>query len=586
MVKYYSGAKTQNKNTVLNNIDTDNQDKRSVLNNINNFFINQCPTIQTNIVHETPSPIVESSLFLNPTNHHEVYNTIMSLKNTKAVGSDEIPVKLLKHVAEEISHPLTHIINLTLNTGIFPEILKSAQVKAVYKKGKKHIISNYRAIALLSNASKIFEKIIYNRFINFLENHQVLSDTQNGFRKRKSTTRAAYQALCKILDSMNDKLHTVAISIDLTKAFDSVEHDILIRKIENYGIRGTPLQLIKSYLSDRSQCVTEIDENNDILKSNPVTILRGVPQGSILGPLLYILYTNDLPLIVDNVVQYADDTTLIISEENEGDLDNKIFNAIGKLEQYFTPLNLKLNPEKTQVIKFSNRILNNPAVFTNGNTTLTSVKNTSFLGIKIDTRLDWKYHIECLSTNMAKYCYALKVISQNINSETAFVAYHAYIQSRIRYGIIFWGNSSNIDRVFILQKRCLRNILNMKQTDSCRPIFIERGILTITSQYILEAVIFVSENRTLFNDCDRTHPYDTRNKHELIVPNIPNYSYIQKNVHSCLIKIFNKLPNEIKTLPVKKLKLQLKNILINKAYYVIEEYLNDGDIKCSNLILN
>lgn len=323
-----------------------------------------------------------------------------------------------------------------------------------------------------------------------------------------------------------------------------------------------------------------MDENNEILKSDSVLIQRGVPQGSILGPLLYILYTNDLPLVIDDIVQYADDTSLIIGEENERNLENKIFNAIDILEQYFTPLNLKLNTDKTQVIKFSNRISNNDTIFTNGITSLTPVKNTSFLGIKIDSRLDWKYHIEYLSSNMAKYCYALKIISQNINIQTAFVAYHAYIQSRIRYGIIFWGNSSDINKIFILQKRCIRNILNMKQTDSCRQIFIERRILTLIGQYILEAVIFVLENKSLFKDCDRVHPHNTRNKHELIVPNIPNFSYVQKNVQFSIIKIYNRLPNEIIILPDRKLKLQLKKILINKAYYTVDEYFNDSDIKC------
>ena len=218
-----------------------------------------------------------------------------------------------------------------------------------------------------------------------------------------------------------------------------------------------------------------------------------------------------------------------------------MFNSIETLEQYFTPHNLKLNADKTQIIKFSNKKSNSDNVYTNGVISLQSVNNTSFLEIKIDSRLDWKYHIEYLTTNMARYCYALKIISQNINCEIALIAYHAYIQSRIRYGIIFWGNSTDVNKVFILQKRCIRNILNMKSTDSCRQVFVTKGILTITSQYILEAVIFVSENKYLFDDCDKTHPHNTRNKHDLVTPNIPNFTYIQKNVQFSLIKIYNKL---------------------------------------------
>ena len=156
---------------------------------------------------------------------------------------------------------------------MFPEIMKTASIKAIYKKGEKNVINNYRAVALLSNISKIFEKIIYNRLIHFLEKHQVISDTQNGFRKNKSTIRAAYQSLCKIL--------TLTQTVAISKAFDSVEHDILVTKLENYGIRGIPKKLIASYLRNRSQCVIEKDENNTLVKSDPMTIQRGIPQGSI-----------------------------------------------------------------------------------------------------------------------------------------------------------------------------------------------------------------------------------------------------------------------------------------------------------------
>ena len=155
-----------------------------------------------------------------------------------------------------------------MQTGIFPEKLKIANVKAVYKKkGDKSVINNYRPIALLSNISKIFEKIIYSRLINYLESQNLLSNTQNGFRKNKSTIRACYQALCEVINSLNNKEHTVVIGLDLSKAFDCVDHNILIRKLEKYGIGGIALKLLVSYLSNRLQCIVELDSNGELYKN-------------------------------------------------------------------------------------------------------------------------------------------------------------------------------------------------------------------------------------------------------------------------------------------------------------------------------
>lgn len=411
--------------------------------------------------------------------------------------------------------------------------------------------------------------------MNYLENHAILNNTQNGFRKNKSTIRACYQTLCEIIHSLNNKEHTVAIGLDLSKAFDSVDHDVLIEKLEKYGIRGNTLQLLTSYLRNRMQCVVETDSNGELLKSESQTIKRGVPQGSVLGPLMYIIYTNDLPTVLDEyTVQYADDCSIIISTPDQIVLEPKVFSALDILEKYYTPLNLRLNKDKTQSIAFSNSKSSGEKTFTNGTITLNTVSQISFLGITIDSRLDWKSHTDQLAKNVAKYCYLLKVLSQNINVEAAYIAYHAYVESRIRYGIIFWGGTNHIYKIFVLQKKCLRNILNIKQTVSCKPLFREQQILTLISQYIYEAVIFIVKNMSLFADYDRFHLYDTRNKNDLL--NIKaNFTYVQRNIPFSIIKIYNKLPEIYKNQPLKKLKENLRATLLEKAYYTLDEYFDD-----------
>ena len=283
----------------------------------------------------------------------------MSLKNTNSVGEDEIPVKLLKVVASEITPPLVHIINLTLDTGYFPDKLKVAEIIALYKKGDKDLISNYRPITLLSNISKIFEKIIYSRLIYFFDRFNVISTSQNGFRKNKSRTTAIYHALCKIINSQNERQPTFLMCLDLSKAFDSVDHSILLNKLEYYGVRGVSLQLIGSYLRNRVQRVVERDKNGEILKSEIIAAKRSVPQGSVLGPLLYLIYTNNLACTIDeDVIQFADDTSLIFSDPSTVNLNTNIFSTLETLENWFAANNLLLNTNKTQLIKFNYSLQN------------------------------------------------------------------------------------------------------------------------------------------------------------------------------------------------------------------------------------
>lgn len=375
------------------------------------------------------------------------------------------------------------------------------------------------------------------------------------------------------------KNSTMAVCLDLSKAFDSVDHDILNKKIQSYGIRGVALELIKSYLLNRKQCVIETDNTGVLIKSDIVLIERGVPQGSILGPLLYVLYTNDLPSMVDvKTIMYADDTSLIIGNTNVENLIQTVTAALDSLEGYFCKNSLKLNKEKTQIINFTYQKDNNEVILTSGNDIIRSVNSTSFLGVKIDSRLNWKTHIDHVSQKVAKYCYALKVIAQNIDIPTAFMAYYAYVQSQIKYGIVFWGNSSEAVRIFVLQKRCIRNILNMKQTETCKQMFIEKRILTLASLYIFEVIIFIKQNINLFVNFNLSHLYSTRNKNNLVNENIIKYSYIQKNVPYSLLGIYNKLPISIKNLSNKDIKIKLNQILIEKAYYTIDEFLEDNII--------
>lgn len=270
---------------------------------------------------------------------------------------------------------------------------------------------------------------------------------------------------------------------------------------------------------------------------------------------------------------YADDTSLIFCEQNTASSKLSISQAMHSLDTWFSANNLLLNVEKTQIVNF-NYHPSDVFKLDFKNNQIRSTNSISFLGVHIDQRLDWKVHIDALVQSMARYCYAMKIIADNVGQREALITYHAYVHARMKYGIIIWGNSVEIKRILIMQKRCLRNIFKIKQRDSCKEVFITNKILTIICLYIYEVVVFILENRSLFNS--HSHFYNTRNKENIKSDKI-NYAYIQKNVQFTSMKIWNKIPVVLRNLPKEQLKKKLKLYLQNKAYYTLGDFLNDTD---------
>lgn len=558
-----------------------NQSEKDTLNDFNKNFINiSSLNPQNNNYEGDYIKICNKSIFLEPVLEQEVFKYIMNLKNKRSVGPDNIPVKILKESGHIITKPLTHIINQMLSTGIYPEELKEAWVKAVYKKGDQKDKENYRPISLLSNVNKIIEKILFDKFTNFFEKNSLLVQEQCGFRKGKSTIHAIYKALQSAIKSVNEKNFTVAICLDLTKAFDRVDHSILIRKLEKYGIRGICLKLMKSYLSERKQRVIEINKDGETIISDPMIIKQGVPQGSILGPLLYIIYTNEIVNLAENeAVMYADDISLICKAQDREVCKSGINRDLEEINKWLLQNHLLLNVEKTKMMVFRE---NNDQSFeiSTQNTKIKTVENISFLGIIIDQNLNWKAHIDLLAANISKYCYALRVIGNTIGVDAAMSAFHGYVQSQIGYGVIFWARSTEADRIFKLQKRCLRIIFSMKQNESCKNVFIENSILTLYGRYIYECIIFIMKNYDDFKKYELKHIYNTRNKNILIQEKTDS-TYIQKNASYSLFEIWNKLPDSFKSIinfrNIQSQKFKLKKFLLKKCYYKLDAFLQEKD---------
>ena len=292
-----------------------------------------------------------SSAYLHPVTASEVNCIMLSLKKTTA-KINEIPIWLLKRLSAVLSEPLAKLINSSISSGIFPECLKVATIVPIFKKGEVTNMSNYRPIALLPTFSKIFEKCISTRLMNFLQRSNIITTQQFGFLKGKSTIDAFISLTEYIYTCLNSKEHCIGIFIDLKKAFDTVNHAILLSKLNQYGVRGLPLQWLASYLRDRRQCVTI----NGYCSSEK-TLNVGVPQGSILGPVLFLIYINDLPNVASRFwpILYADDTTLLINDADYVKLKETINSELPKICEWCLANRLTLSMDKTYAMLFTNR---------------------------------------------------------------------------------------------------------------------------------------------------------------------------------------------------------------------------------------
>ena len=393
--------KRKKKITVIKKMKCENgtvvTDQEQICNVLNKHFVLNGPKLARNIPNSDKiatdflrEQAVTESIFMSPTDKEEKEKIIDKLKLGKASGPDGISVSFVKHGKETISNVLVKLINECLLSGVFPKCLKRALVVPIHKSGPKDSPDNYRPISLLPCISKIFEKVIYKRIIDFCVSKKVITEKQFGFRKKHSTQHALVHLTDFLLDKLDNSETSIVVFLDLSKAFETVNHQILLDKLHHYGIRGIAYDLLKSYLSNRKQCVKSGNHFSVFMD-----IECGVPQGSILGPLLFLLYVNDLPLTVDLYsILFADDTCVLSSSHSVELLTQDINAKLSKLNEWFVANKLTVNYTKTNYIVFCGQKKTSfSGEIVMGAHTLKRVTNTKYLGIMFDEKLNWKCHI-------------------------------------------------------------------------------------------------------------------------------------------------------------------------------------------------
>ena len=299
-------------------------------------------------------------------------------------------------------------------------------------------------------------------------------------------------------------------------------------------------------------------------------IQRGVPQGSILGPILFIIFINDLPLVVqDKLFLYADDTAVICEERNEELLLRKMKHSSEQLNKWFNENGLKINSTKTEVIKFGN-YSELPTQMKLLNSEVTLAKQVTFLGLCIDSNLNWKMHIEKLYIKLSKAIYIIRYLKNIVSENCLLNIYYAYFHANLVYGILFWGNSSNAHKIFLLQKKCIRIMAGVRPRHSCRELFKKYNILTLYDVFILDCALFINKNRILFHENVSKTKHDTRNREKLQLLQT-NLSVVQRGVRNAMIRIDNQIPQHLKT--DKQFKKKLKKRLIEECNYSLKHYL-------------
>jgi hypothetical protein len=457
-----------------------------------------------------------------------------------------------------LAEPLLQLINACLTEGVFPECLKVAKTVPIYKRGDPDDISSFRPVSIVPMLGKIIETAMLRQTSEYLEFNNLLGNMQHGFRRGRSTTSAVLSLVERIQGAFEEHGSVDLVLCDLSKAFDCVSHNILLRKLARYGFRGRAWRMLAGYLRDRRQVVSIMGA-----VSKEENVPHGVPQGSVLGPLLFLLMINDLHLDNSSLL-FADDTTIIGQGRGPQLAKSRAQELFTEAEKWFSDNKLKLNVDKTREM-----------ICTLGRTDNLNVAPVTLLGFGIDSKLSWEPHIAKVSKKLSRVVYLFRRMRGLLSVERLLMLYHAVFGSHIQYGILVWGHSSHAKDILLLQKRALRVMTYSKFDAHCQPIFQRLGIHTVFGLYILASLLYVRKNISTFLRRGEVHSYSTRGRVNLDVPR-RRLSRVKDCFPVLAVRMFNCLPRVVRERSVSVFKTSLSRWLIARSFYRLEDFFNDN----------
>ena len=528
---------------------------------------------------EPPENVPTEKLLFKPEKTETIGKLIDKLKLKTATGYDHIDVRLIKDLKKTLSPILVKIINLGYKVKKFPNCLKRATIKPIYKAEDHNQISNYRPIALLPIISKIFERAATDQLMDFLVENNLITKTQHAYLKNHSTVTCLAELINYIHKMLDNRLHTAIVKIDLSKAFDTINHQKLINKLNNLGLHENSLAWITSYLSNRTQ---KTKFKHFTSSEEPIT--TGVPQGSILGPLLFICYTNDFASNLDDIcklLSYADDSTFVVTDTSPTNLKNKIKKSIETAQTWFTKNDMRINTDKTEILVFKQTKIaidmSIPILYNKTRIRLKPKPFVEILGILIDDELTWDKQINRVKKISMNKTRNLHRINKMLPKQSRINMYNTIIAPAFDYCDVIYGGCTerNSKRLQIVQNFAVKSITGNRKHDSATPSFKELNFLKLKQRRKVHESVFIHKALTNNSSANLHQEYaqyvpkaNTRNHSsgKLIIPT-HNFSKFKKSPLYRTINTWNSIPTSIPKTSIKIHKTRYQNHLIAETHH-------------------
>lgn len=573
-----STRKTKLPSTIsIDNVKT-NTNSQIFLNKLCAYFANIGADMAKNIPQSSNSfkfhdKSCMKSFVFQEIDEEEVSSHINNIKASSTPGSDEISPKFVKLAKVILSPFLTKLFNKCIQQEIFPDAFKIAHVIPIPKVSSPRTLNELRPISLLPVFSKLFEKILESKMTKFLNKNNILTSSQFGFRTNSSTELAITTLYDKLLGNLNEKKATFLLFLDLKKAFDSVSHPVLLKKLYHYGFRGSYFNFLHSYLTNRLIC-TKLDGKLSKLYS----INYGIPQGSVLGPLFFLLFVNDLPNASNfETTLFADDTNLHLSHNNINTLHFQVVKELHKISQWINANKLTINYKKScyMIISKKLHLATDFKPTINGNLIEKTV-NVKYLGVCLDSKLSWECHIDTMHKKLSKVCGMIYKLRHYVPLSTLKLVYYSMFHSHLQYSLLNWGRAAKtlLHKLEVLQNNILRACFFSSRYNRTNVLYFKFGALKLHDMFEMEIAKFMfkfnnqmlpSSFNNYFIKLDQVHEYKTRQKsrNEFYQPYIGS-EVGRKTLHHICLRSWKSIPQDMRHCSFSRFKKYFKSNILAK----------------------